>query len=161
MRLTNEQYLIFAGLFQLIIATTYTLICISNYSFDWLDFEFVKDLSNNEILKIRGGKKYDPDLTWGLAGFNGIMFIVNWVIWRENEIKKKPDFESETFGAGLAPFGFALLVYFMVDYRNDLALGITGSYAFLNLALYISYEIRERRQAREGQNKTNGGVGFR
>lgn len=151
MRLTNEQYLVFAGLFQLIIATTYTLICISNYSFDWLDFEFVKNLNGSEILRLRGGKKYDPELTWALAGFNGIMFAANWVIWRENEIKKKPDFESEIFGAGLAPFAFAWLVYFSVDYRNDLAFAITGSYAFLNLVLYISYELRERRQARDGQ----------
>lgn len=150
MRLTNEQYLIFAGLFQLIIATTYALICISNYSFEWLDFDFIKELSGSEILKIRGGKKYEPELTWGLAGYNAIMFIAAWIIWREHETKKKPDFESDIFGAGLAPFGFALLVYFVVDYRNDLAFAITGSYAILNLVLYINYEIRERRK---GYNK--------
>lgn len=161
MRVTNEQYLILAGLFQLVIATTYSLICISNYSFEWLDFELVKDFSNNELLKIKGGKKYEPDLTWGLAGFNGILFIANWVIWRENEINKKPDFTSETFGVGTIPFVFALFIYIMVDYRNDLIFAITGSYATINLALYINYEIRERRLARQGQSKTKNGIGFR
>lgn len=146
MKITNEQYTLFAGLFHIVIATTYALICISNYSFNWLDYEFAKDLSHTEIFKIKSGRDYDPNLTWGLAGFNGIMFIVYWVIWRENRMVKKPDFTIDTFSIGTIPFLFALFIYYMVDYRNDLVFVITVSYATLNLALYIGHEIGEKQK---------------
>ncbi|MCZ8217660.1 MAG: hypothetical protein O9262_15555 [Cyclobacteriaceae bacterium] len=149
MRMTNEQYSLLAGFFQLIIATTYALICISNYSFDWLDYEFAQDLSKSELLKINGDRTYDPELTWGLAGFNAIMFIVYWIIWKEDKIAKKPDFKSDTFSIGIIPFLFALFLYFMVDYRNLLVLVITGIYAAINIALYMGYEISNRQQNKD------------
>ena len=149
MRISNAQYLIFAGIFQLAITICYVLVCLSNYSFDRLDIEFLKGLTNNELLKIKSGRNFNPNLTWGLAGFNGIMFIAYWIIWKENEDDKKPAFTSEDFGIGTFPFLIAIFCYIFIDYRNDLIFAITGSYAMLNLALYISYEIQAKRQTRK------------
>jgi len=132
----------------MIIAITYILIYISNYLFDWLNFEFVRDLSNWDIFKIRGEKGHGPKLTWGLARLNGILFIIYWVVWWENKIEKKPDFYSNFFKLGLTPIGFAFLVYFLIGYRNDLVFAVTGSYEILNLVWYISYKIRAKQKSR-------------
>lgn len=149
MRISNAQYLIFAGIFHLAISICYVLVCFSNYSFDWLDIEFLKDLQNNEILKIKSERDFDPNLTWGLAGYNGIMFIVYWVIYTENEANPKPAFISKDFGVGTLPFIVALSYYISIDYRNDLIFLLTGCFAATNIFFYLSNKIQEKRHARK------------
>jgi lipid-A-disaccharide synthase-like uncharacterized protein len=149
MRISNAQYLIFAGIFQLAISICYVLVCLSNYSFEWLTIEFVKELQNNEILQIKSERDFDPNLTWGLAGLNGIMFFVYWVIYTENEANPKPAFISKDFGVGTLPFFIALFYYIFIDYRNDLIFLLTGCFAVPNIFFYLSYKIQEKRQIRK------------
>jgi len=135
MKLSNEQYLVFNGLFQLIIAAIYAFIGLSNYPFEWFNFEFAQYFKSLPILKLNNSDKYVPDLTWGLAGFNAIMFVIYWVLWRENEIKRKDSNLQDT------PFGFYLFVlvlalYFSMGYGNDLTFAITSCYALLSLIVF-------------------------
>jgi hypothetical protein len=149
MKLSNEQYSIFAAFFELLIATIYAFICLSNYTFDWLDFEVIKSLKNLNVFQIISKKSYDPDLTWGLAGFHAIMFAVHLVIYKENEVKKKKDFGAETFGQGIIPFLIAIGLFYGIDYRNDLIIFITGIFAAVNIPLIISLEIRNYKQQKK------------
>ncbi len=143
MRISVAQHCIFAGLFHLIIAITYALICVSNYSFEWLNFEFIKSIRGIELLKLYGDGYYTADLTWGLAGFHAIIFVVHWVIWQENENERKPDLTSNTFGIGVIQFLLAMFIYYMIDYTNYLIFALTGSFAALSLALIVAYETRD------------------
>lgn len=147
-RLTNEQYLIVAGLFQLLIAVTSTLIGLANYDVEGLDIEVIKSLKGVALLKLKGGINLEPKITWGLAGFNLILFFTFLVIWKENEKEKKPRFGSETFGAGLTPFGLYIMLYFFVEYENILLFALTGSFAVLNLMLLVLHELNEHESKR-------------
>lgn len=144
-RLTNEQYLVVAGLFQLLIAVTYTLIGLANYGVERMDLEMFKFLKEIVWLKLKGGINLEPKITWGLAGFNFIMFLTCLIIWNENEKEKKSQFGSEVFGSGLTPFGLSLMLYFYVNYENELIFALTGSYAALNLMLLIRHELDNHR----------------
>lgn len=135
LRVTNENFLIFGGLFHLLIAATYTLICLANYQFEWLDFDFVDSIRKVDLLALSTSDRYTADLTWGIAGYNVIIFLVYLVIWKENEQERKPDFELEIVYVNLVPFGAALGLLFLIDYRNDLALGITATLAFCSTLL--------------------------
>jgi hypothetical protein len=77
------------------------------------------------------------------------MFAVHLVIYRENELKKKKDFGSDTFGQGIIPFLIAIGLYFAIDYRNDLINLITGIFAAVNIPLIISLEIRNYKQQKK------------
>ncbi|MBL7873247.1 MAG: hypothetical protein JNM78_16630 [Cyclobacteriaceae bacterium] len=149
MKLSNEQYSIVAAFFELLIATIYTLICLSNYMFDWLDFEVIKSLKNLTLFQIISKQSYEPDLTWCLAGFNAILFAVHLVIYKENEVKKKKDFGAETFGVGIIPFLMAIGLYFAIDYRNDLIILTTGIFATVNFVLFISEETRNYKEQKK------------
>lgn len=149
MKLSNEQYSIFAAFFELLIATIYALICLSNYTFDRLDFEVIKSLKNLNLFQIISKQSYEPDLTWCLAGFHAIMFAVHLVIYKENEVQKKKDFGAETFGQGIIPFLIAIGLYFAIDYRNDLIFLTTGIFAAINFALIISEEIRSYKEQKK------------
>lgn len=139
MRLSNSQYIIFSGLFQLLISLTYTMIGISNYEVDWFDFEWL-GLKDSKLFKLRNSNLITPELTWGLASFNVIMTAVFVVLWNENEKKDKgPELQNTPFG--LYIFGLALLLFFAADYRNELILSITGSYGFLSAAHFLLYKM--------------------
>tara|TARA_R110000744_G_scaffold77154_2_gene152516 strand:+ start:289 stop:729 length:441 start_codon:yes stop_codon:yes gene_type:complete len=135
LRISNENYLIFGGLFHLLIATTYTLICLANYQFEWLDFDYVESVRKVDLVALGTSEQYTPDLTWGIAGYNAIIFLVYLVIWRENEQERKPDFELEIVYVNFVPLGTALGLLFLIDYRNDLALGLTGTLAICSILL--------------------------
>jgi hypothetical protein len=135
MRISNNQYLLIAGFFQLLIATTYGLICVSNYEFNWFDKDLRNELIELKIFNLSDPDRYEPALTYGLAQFYIIMFIVYWVIWDQGENSKKTKFDFKDLQMGLIPFGFAIFIYFMVDYRNDLSFVLTGSYAIFTIIL--------------------------
>ena len=106
-----------------------------HYQFQWMDFDFVELIKAVDLLQLSSAERYTPDLTWGIAGYNSIIFLVYLVIWQENEQERKADFELEIVYANLVPFGTALGLLFLIDYRNDLALGLTGTLAICSILL--------------------------
>ncbi len=131
----NIKYSILSGFYQLLIATTYGLICVTNYEFTWFDKELRNELIELKIFNVNNPDRYEPALTYGLAQFYIIMFIVYWVIWDQGDISKKDKFDFKDIQIGLIPFGLAIFIYFMIEYRNDLSFVLTGSYAILTMFL--------------------------
>jgi hypothetical protein len=77
------------------------------------------------------------------------MFAMHLVIYKENEMEKKKDFGTDTFGAGIMPFLMAIGLYYAIDYRNDLIFLTTGIFAAINFALIISEEIRSYKEQKK------------
>lgn len=142
MRISNEQYFFLAGFFHLLISVTYAVICISNYRIDWLSDETLTVFKNVELFALKNPARYEPALTWGLAGFNAILLVVFVVLYHENKVEQKPKFNHKEIWIGFMPFAISLLFYFAIDYSNLLIIVVTGVYSFLTLLIIDYKQIR-------------------
>lgn len=143
LKLSNEHYLIFAALGELLIATIYVLIGLSNYSVGIPALEFTDELRNVELFRIHSDKVFDPRLTWAPAVLSGILFAVYGVIWKEHKVNPKPDLQGGFYGVGACSLCLMLSYRFLLGYSNDVLLIAGTIIGTAHLMLFVAYEIRE------------------
>jgi len=135
-RIENGKYYIIAACVHSFIALYYVFICLSNYDFEWFKYDIADKLKSFLLFQLNDAERFDPILTWGLAGLNVVFLAIFLVLFRErgNDSEKTLHLKS-IFWPVVIPFGLALFAYLAIDYSNAPVLAITGFYVVVTIAL--------------------------